>query len=124
MRPPLLMFDETAEWDDLDVRVVIEVDGDSVEGRAQGDVTLESRFEIVARASLDAAGTAAGVRFGDLVGVTTGDIRGVTYVAVAIIDPITSDPLVGSAPMRHFEDGAQAVIRAVFDAVNRRAGAF
>jgi hypothetical protein len=120
MRPPLLMFEETPEWDDLEVRVVIEVAGDSVEGRAGGNVTEQSRLDIVARASMAAAEAAAGRSLGELGGVSIGEINGRAFAVVVLVDPASADHVVGAAPWRHFEDQAQAVIRAVFDAVNRR----
>lgn len=114
------MFEEIPEWDDLEVRVLIEVDGDQVEGRARGVVVEETRLGIVAKASLDAAEKAAGHTFGELTGIALGEVGSHRYVVAIVIDETTGDPLVGSAPLRHFEDDAQGVIRAVFDAVNRR----
>ncbi|MDH4119834.1 MAG: hypothetical protein OEW30_20820 [Acidimicrobiia bacterium] len=120
MRPPLLMFEEKPEWDDLEVRVVVEVDGAEVEGRARGRVTDDSRIGIVAKAALEAARAVYGGNIGDYIGTTTGEVGGRHFVVSVIGDSSTGDPLVGSAPLRHFEDPAQAVIRSVFDAVNRR----
>ena len=122
MRHPLLMFEEIPEWDDLEVRVVIEVDGDQVEGRARGTVVEDTRLGIVAKASLAAAERAAGREIGGVVGISLGEVASHRYVVAVIVDALTGDPLVGSAPLRHFEDDAQGVIRAVFDAVNRRLG--
>jgi hypothetical protein len=120
MRPQLLMFDETPKWDDLAVRVVVEVDGEQVEGRATGNVTTETRLQIVARASLDAAERVHGEDLGRIVGVTTGEVEGCAYVLVILAAAGSADHAVGAAPLRHFEDRAQVAIRAVFDAVNRR----
>jgi hypothetical protein len=117
------MFEETQKWDDLEIRVVIEVEGDSVEGVAAGNVTEESRLSIVARASLAAAEGAAGRTLGRLAGVSIGEVSGHSYAVVILLSDDSGDHVVGSAPWRHFEDQAQAVIRAVFDGVNRRAGA-
>lgn len=114
------MFEELPEWDDLEVRVVIEVDGDQVEGRARGTVVQDTRLGIVAKASLAAAEKAAGHELGELVGISLGEVATHRYVVAILVDPATDDLLVGSAPLRHFEDDAQGVIRAVFDAVNRR----
>jgi hypothetical protein len=117
------MFEETPKWDDLEVRVVIEVDGDSVEGIAAGNVIEEPRLSIVARASLAAAEGAVGRVLGQVAGVSIGEVNGHAYAVVILVVPDSGDHLVGSAPWRHFEDQAQAVIRAVFDALNRRADA-
>ncbi len=117
------MFEETPKWDDLEVRVVIEVDGESVQGVASGNVTEEPRLAIVARASLAAAEGAVGHSLGALAGVSIGEVNGHAYAVVILVTPDSGDHLVGAAPWRHFEDQAQAVIRAVFDAVNRRADA-
>lgn len=120
MRPQLLMFDETPEWDDLAVRVVVEVDGEPVEGRAAGDLTNESRLQIIARASLDAAEQVHGEGLGRIAGVSSGNVDGFAYVLVILAAADSADHVVGAAPLRHFEDPAQVAIRAVFDAVNRR----
>lgn len=120
MGPTLLMFEELPEWDDLEVRVVIEVEGDSVEGRAKGNLTQQTRLDIVALASLDAAERAAGRPLGDLAGVSLGEVNGHSYVVVVVATRESGDPLLGVAPWRHFEDQAQAVIRAVFDSVDPR----
>ena len=117
------MFEETQKWDDLEVRVVVEVEGESVEGRAAGNVTEEPRLSIVARASLAAAEGAVARPLGRLAGVSIGEVNGFAYVVVILLTADSGDHVVGSAPWRHFEDQAQAVIRAVFDAVNRRADA-
>jgi hypothetical protein len=121
MRPQLLMFDEVPEWDDLEVRVVVESDGRPFEGTARGLVTSETRAHIVARAALAAAGAAAGRKLGELTGVEISTVAGVSFAAVVVAESETAEPLIGTAPLRHFEDPAQAVIRGVFDAVNRRA---
>lgn len=120
MRHPLLMFEEIPEWDDLEVRVVVEVEGDSVEGRARGSVIEGSRLGIVAEAALDAASKAAGAGLGTLAGISLGEVATYRYVVVVVTEATSGDALIGSAPLRHFEDDAQGVIRAVFDALNRR----
>lgn len=120
MRPQLLMFDETPEWDELAVRVVVEVDGEQVEGRATGNMTTEPRLQIIARASLDAAEQVNGGGLGRIAGVSTGEVEGFAYVLVVLATEGSADHAVGAAPLRHFEDQAQVAIRAVFDAVNRR----
>jgi hypothetical protein len=114
------MFDELPEWDDLEVRVVVESDGRPFEGSARGALPDETRVHIVARAALQAATAAAGRRLGDLMGVEISTVAGVSFAAVVVSDAESAEPLVGTAPVRHFEDPAQAVIRGVFDAVNRR----
>jgi hypothetical protein len=114
------MFDETRDWDDLEVKVVVEHDGEPVEGCARGAVTSESRLEIVARAALAAASAAAGHEVGTLLGVATPEVAGVSFLAVVLRDAASGEPLVGTAPLRYFEDPAQAAIRGVFDATNRR----
>jgi hypothetical protein len=120
MRYPLLMFDELANWDDLEVRVVIEVEANQVEGTARGRITDEDRLSIVARAALDAAVNASADTVGALIGVSVHALDDHRYVVAMISDEVSQDPLIGMAPLRHFEDDAQGVIRAVFDAVNRR----
>jgi hypothetical protein len=124
MRHPLLMFEELPEWDDLEVRVVVEVEDRELVGTARGNVTEENRLDIVARAALDAAERAAGKRFGDLGGIALGETGDQRFVVAVVTNESTGDPLVGAAPLRHFEDDAQGVIRAVFDAINRKAGDF
>jgi hypothetical protein len=117
------MFEETPKWDDLEVRVVIEVDGEPVEGVASGNLTREPRLSIVARASLAAAEGAVGRALGQVAGVSFGEVNAYSYAVVILVVADSADHLVGSAPWRHFEDQAQAVIRAVFDALNRRVDA-
>lgn len=124
MRHPLLMFEELPEWDDLEVRVVVEVDDREIVGTARGDVVEEDRLDIVARAALDAAQRAAGKRFGDLGGIALGQAGDQRFVVAVVHAAESGDALVGAAPLRHFEDDAQGVIRAVFDATNRRSGDF
>jgi hypothetical protein len=122
MRHPLLMFEELPDWDDLEVRVVIEVEDRELVGSARGNVVEESRLDIVARAALDAAQRAAGRRFGELGGIALGEVGEQRFVVAVVKSGENADPLVGAAPLRHFEDDAQGVIRAVFDAINRKAG--
>jgi hypothetical protein len=124
MRHPLLMFEELPEWDDLEVRVVVEVEDHETVGSARGNVVAESRLDIVARAALDAAERAAGKRFGELGGIALGEAGDQRFVVAVIITDSCGDPLGGAAPLRYFEDDAQGVIRAVFDAINRKSGDF
>jgi hypothetical protein len=111
------MYDEVPEWDDLEVRVVVEYAGQELIGVARGTVARQSRLEIIARAAVEAAVLAGVEGIGTDVGVATTTVAGVSIVNVVV--PVGAESLVGSAPIRHFEEEGQAAIRAVFDAVNR-----
>lgn len=105
---------------EADASVVVSAGDDSYEGRSIGPSTMSHRHTLVARATLDAVGELLGlpaeIEFATV--TPMGNRRMAACVIQVAVPPVGELVLTGSALVRN--DEADAVARAVLDALNRR----
>jgi hypothetical protein len=120
MRPSIASISIRTAGAEADASVVVAAGIESYEGRSIGPSSMSHRHTLVARATLDAVGELLGLPAE--IEVATVSAMGARQVAVCVIQvavPRVGElVLTGSALVRN--DDADAVARAVLDALNRR----
>lgn len=119
-RPSIASISIRTAGAEADASVVVSSDGASFEGRSIGPSSMSHRHTLVARATLDAVGELLGLPAE--IEVATVTAMGSRFMAACVIQvavPRVGElVLTGSALVRG--DEADAVARAVLDALNRR----
>jgi hypothetical protein len=119
-RPSIASISIRTAGAEADASVVVAADGASFEGRSIGPSSMSHRHTLVARATLDAVGELLGLPAE--IEVATVTAMGSRFMAACVIQvavPRVGElVLTGSALVRG--DEADAVARAVLDALNRR----
>jgi len=119
-RPSIASISIRTAGAEADASVVVAADGASFEGRSIGPSSMSHRHTLVARATLDAVGELLGLPAE--IEVATVAAMGSRFMAACVIQvavPRVGElVLTGSALVRG--DEADAVARAVLDALNRR----
>jgi hypothetical protein len=105
------------------VTLAFDEDDDKRIGYADGSVAAASRHRLIAAATLDAiqqfvpAAECLDLDSAQIVRVGAHDVA---LVALVLVAPTAEQIVSGSAIVRHPQDAADAVVRAVLDATNRR----
>jgi hypothetical protein len=119
-RPVIASISIRTAGSEADASVVVSTDVDSYEGRSIGPSTMSHRHTLVARATLDAVGELLGlpaeIEFATV--TPMGNRRMAACVIQVAVPRVGELVLTGSALVRN--DEADAVARAVLDALNRR----
>jgi hypothetical protein len=119
-RPVIASISIRTAGSEADASVVVSTGDDSYEGRSIGPSTMSHRHTLVARATLDAVGELHGLPAEIEVATVTpmGTRRMAACVIQVAVPRVGELVLTGSALVRN--DEADAVARAVLDALNRR----
>jgi len=119
-RPFIASISIRTAGSEADASVVVTADGDSYEGRSIGPSSMSHRHTLVARATLDAVGELLGLPAEiEVATVTAMGSRQMAACIIQVAVPRVGElVLTGSALVRG--DEADAVARAVLDALNRR----
>jgi hypothetical protein len=119
-RPVIASISIRTAGSEADASVVVSTGEDSYEGRSIGPSTMSHRHTLVARATLDAVGELLGLPAEiEFATVTPMGTRRMAACVIQVAVPRVGElVLTGSALVRN--DEADAVARAVLDALNRR----
>jgi hypothetical protein len=119
-RPVIASISIRTAGSEADASVVVSTGADSYEGRSIGPSTMSHRHTLVARATLDAVGELLGLPAEiEFATVTPMGTRRMAACVIQVAVPRVGElVLTGSALVRN--DEADAVARAVLDALNRR----
>ncbi|HET9188827.1 MAG TPA: hypothetical protein VFN80_12760 [Acidothermaceae bacterium] len=119
-RPLIASISIRTAGSEADASVVVSTGDDSYEGRSIGPSTMSHRHTLVARATLDAVGELLGLPAEiEFATVTPMGTRRMAACVIQVAVPRVGElVLTGSALVRN--DEADAVARAVLDALNRR----
>jgi len=119
-RPVIASISIRTAGSEADASVVVSTGDDSYEGRSIGPSTMSHRHTLVARATLDAVGELLGLPAEiEFATVTPMGTRRMAACVIQVAVPRVGElVLTGSALVRN--DEADAVARAVLDALNRR----
>ena len=119
-RPVIASISIRTAGSEADASVVVSTGDESYEGRSIGPSTLSHRHTLVARATLDAVGELLGLPAEiEFATVSTMGTRRMAACVIQVAVPRVGElVLTGSALVRN--DEADAVARAVLDALNRR----
>jgi hypothetical protein len=119
-RPRIASISIRTAGSEADASVVVSTGDDSYEGRSIGPSTMSHRHTLVARATLDAVGELLGLPAEiEFATVTPMGTRRMAACVIQVAVPRVGElVLTGSALVRN--DEADAVARAVLDALNRR----
>lgn len=119
-RPVIASISIRTAGSEADASVVVSTGDDAYEGRSIGPSTMSHRHTLVARATLDAVGELLGLPAEiEFATVTPMGTRRMAACVIQVAVPRVGElVLTGSALVRN--DEADAVARAVLDALNRR----
>jgi len=119
-RPSIASISIRTAGSEADASVIVSAGGTAYEGRSIGPSTMSHRYTLVARATLDALGELLGLPAEiEFATVSTMGTREMAACVIQVAVPRVGElVLTGSALVRN--DEADAVARAVLDALNRR----